>query len=110
VIALADNIDAKAIVAETRSGATALQIASQRPMIPLIAVTNDLRTAQQLTIVYGIKSYVRPVDPDAAQKLSDWLLSIDVFKKDQLVIMVSGRHPGVPGGTDTIRVRALGVQ
>lgn len=107
VISLAESIGAKAIVAETKSGATALQIAARRSTIPLIAVTNDVRTAQQLAIVYEVKSYVRPVDREAAVKLTNWLRENKVLNKGDVVVTASGRHPGVVGTTDTIKVRVL---
>lgn len=107
VINLAKHIDARAIVAETKSGSTALQIASQRPETALIAVTSKVRTAQQLAIVYDIKSYVRPDDPQAAIKLTEWLRQNKVMSSGDVVVMVSGRYPGVAGETDTIKVRAL---
>jgi len=107
LISLAESIGAKAIVAETKSGATALQIASRRPDIPIIAVTSDTRTAQQLAIVYDVKSYVRPADRLAAQKLTDWLQSNEVLTKGDIVVTASGRYPGVVGTTDTIKVRIL---
>jgi len=107
VINLAENIQAKAIVAETKSGATALQIAAQRSKIPLIAVTSDKRTAGQLAIVYGTRSYVRPVSALAAAKLTDWLQAHRLFNKGDIVVTASGRYPGVVGTTDTIKVRVL---
>jgi len=107
VITLASNIDATAIVAETKSGATAKQIASLRPEHALIAVTSEVRTAQQLALVYGVKSYIRPDDPQAASKLTDWLRENKVLKSGEVVILVSGRYPGVIGTTDTIKVRVL---
>lgn len=107
VLDLAEGINAKAIVAETKSGATALQIASLRPNIPLIAVASDVRVAQQLAIVYATKSYVRPVDARAATKLTNWLHQNNVLKKGDIVVTASGRHPGVVGTTDTIKVRVL---
>lgn len=107
VVELAANIEAKAIVAETKSGATAVTIASHRAEIPLIAVASDSRTAQQLALVYGVKSYVRPVDPLAAQKLTDWLRKNKVLAKGDIVVTASGRYPGVVGTTDTIKVRVL---
>ena len=102
-----DNINAAAIVAETKSGATALQIASERPSIPIIAVTDTDRTAQQLAIVYDIKTYVRPVSKQAARRLSDFLRQNEVLKKGDIVVLVSGEYPGVVGTTDTIKVRQL---
>lgn len=107
IISLAESIDAKAIVAETKSGATALQISSRRPDMPLIAVTSDTRTAQQLTIVFGVKSYIRPVSPAAAQKLTDWLREHKVLHRGDVVVTASGQYPGVVGTTDTIKVRVL---
>lgn len=107
VLALADNIGAKAIVAETKTGNTALQISAYRPDIPVVAVTSEVRTAQQLALVYGVKSYIRPDDPQAAIKLSEWLQKNKVLETGDIVVMVSGRYPGVSGETDTIKVRKL---
>lgn len=107
VIGLADSIGARAIVAETKSGATALQLASLRSNQPIIAVTSVKRVAQQLAIVYDIKSYVRPDDPLAATKLTDWLLRNKVLAKGDVIVTASGKYPGVVGTTDTIKVRVL---
>jgi len=107
IISLSESIQAVAIVAETKSGATALQIAAERSEIPLIAVTDDARTAQQLAIVYGVKAYVRPVSKLAAMKLTDFLRSSNVLKKGDIVVTASGQYPGVVGTTDTIKVRQL---
>ncbi len=107
VISLATNIQAAAIVAETKSGATAIQIASERSEFPLIAVTDDIRTAQQLALVYGVKSYLRPASSEAALKLTDFLRHENILKKGDIVVTASGRHPGVVGTTDTIKVRQL---
>jgi len=107
IISLSESIRAAAIVAETKSGATALQIAAERPETPIIAVTDDPRTAQQLAIAYDVKSYVRPVSKHAASKLTDFLRETDVLKKGDIVVTVSGQYPGVVGTTDTIKVRQL---
>ena len=107
VISLADSIQAKAIVAETKTGATAIQIACERPGIPIIAVTDVERTANQLAIVYDIKAYVRPAGPSAASKLTDFLRKNKVFKKGDIIVTASGQYPGVVGTTDTIKVRQL---
>jgi pyruvate kinase len=107
IISLSESIQAAAIVAETKSGATALQIASERPRIPLIAVTDEPRTAQQLAIVYDVKTYVRAATREAAAKLTDFLRESKILKKGDIVVTASGQHPGVVGTTDTIKVRQL---
>lgn len=107
VLRLANDIKADAIVAETRSGATALEISSKRVEIPLIAVTSDVRVANQLAIVYACKSYVRPVDKLAAEKLTNWLHTNRVLSTGDVIVSCSGRYPGVVGTTDTIKVRVM---
>jgi pyruvate kinase len=107
VITLAQNIDARAIVAATKSGATAREIAARRPDTPVIAVTDVPRTAQQLTLVYGVKSYVRPAAREATHRLTDWLRENKLFHAGDVVVTVSGRYPGMVGTTDTIKVRVL---
>ena len=107
VIKLSHGVQASAIVAETSSGATALQIGAHRSQVPMIAVTPRLRVAQQLALTYGTKSYCRPVHKQAATKLTNWLLQNKVLNKGEIVISVSGKYPGVVGTTDTIKVRVL---
>ncbi len=107
IIDLADRVNAKAIVAETKSGATALQIATRRPHRPVVAVTSQHRVAQQLAITYGTKSYVRPDSKQAATKLTNWLQRNKVLKAGDIVVTASGQYPGVVGTTDTIKVRLL---
>lgn len=107
IIHLADALEASAIVAETKSGATALNIAARRPNRPIIAITSTSRVAQQLAILYGCKSFVRKEEHLQTQKMADWLTTHNVFKKGDVIVTVSGQYPGVVGATDTIRVRAL---
>lgn len=107
ILNLSENVGAKAIVAESKSGSTVLQIAARRPEVPVIAVTSEPRVAQQLALVYGTKSYVRPADRLAATKLTNWLKQKRVLKSGDVVVTASGKYPGVVGTTDTIKVRVL---
>lgn len=107
IIELAGVTRAVAIVAETKSGGTVLQVSAKRPSIPIIAVTSTDRVSQQLAIVYGTKSYVRPDDKLQATKLTNWLHRNKVLKKGDIVVTTSGQQPGVVGATDTIKVRVL---
>jgi pyruvate kinase len=107
VINLAEAVEAKAIVAETKSGATALKIAAYRPKLPIISVSSSVRVAQQLAIVYGTKNFVRKDEQKQAMHLTDWFHQKKLFKKGDIIVSASGMHPGVVGTTDTIKVRVL---
>lgn len=107
IITLADSLHVAAIVAETKSGATVFKIASRRSKHPIIAITSTPRVAQQLAIVYSVKSFVRKDQHLQAQKMADWLKTKNVLKAGTVVVTVSGQHPGAVGMTDTIKVRAI---
>lgn len=108
-VSLAKQLDAAAIVAETKTGATAANIASHRPGLPILSVTSSSRAAQQLALTYANKSFVRPDGETAGLSLARELKESGFFGDQQklTIVIVSGRQPGLVGGTDTIRVRVL---
>lgn len=108
-VQLAQQLRVDAIVAETKSGATAANIAAHRPNLPIISVTSVPRTAQQLALKYATKSFVRPDGERAGLDIAKELKAMGYFGDVEkvTVAIVSGRQPGLAGATDTIRVRVL---
>lgn len=105
---LSEQLGVDAIVAETKSGATATNIAGYRPNLPIIAVTSEPRVAQQLSLNYANRSYIRPDGERAGLDIAKELKTEGFFGHDPAtVIVVSGRQPGLVGATDTIRVRVI---
>lgn len=107
VLTLADQIKAAAIVAQTKSGKTALSIASHRPNMPIVVVTSTPRVASQLALMYASKTFLREDTESVGENLAHWLKDQNVFAADDRVVIVSGAQPGLIGGTDTIKVRVL---
>jgi len=108
-VKLAQQLKVSAIVAETKSGATAANIAAHRPNLPIISVTSEPRAAQQLALSYANRSYLRPDGERAGVELAKELKADNYFGTSDpvTVAIVSGRQPGLTGGTDTIRVRVI---
>jgi len=107
-VSLAEQLGVDAIIAETKSGATAANIAAHRPNLPIISVTSEMRAAQQLGLSYANRSYVRPDADEAGFDLAKELKAEGLFGEGIAnVIIVSGQQPGVVGTTDTIKVRVL---
>lgn len=108
-VKLAEQLQVQAIVAETKSGATAARIASHRPELPIISVTSSQRAAQQLALTYANKSFVRPDGEKAGITLARELKEKGYFDDDEVVriVLVSGQQPGKVGGTDTLRLRTV---
>ncbi len=105
-VTLAGQLQADAIVAETKSGATSFSIASHRPSLPIISVTSSPRVAQQLALLYANKSFCRPDGERTGLDLAKQLRANN-FLPGTLIVLVSGQQPGLSGATDTIRVRRL---
>lgn len=108
-VSLAWQLKVDAIVAETKSGVTAANIAAHRPNLPIISVTSDQHAAQQLALRYANKSFVRPDGEKAGLELARELKANGFFgdQKTVYITIVSGRQPGLVGATDTIRVRLI---
>lgn len=108
-VKLAEQLQVAVIVAKTKTGATAAAIAAYRPNLPIVSVTSDVRTAQQLALCYANRSYVRPDDANVEYALCNELRETGYFGTDEpvRVAIVSGRTPGVAGTTDTIRMRVI---
>ena len=104
---LAAQMHANVIVAETKSGATAAQIAAHRPTRPIVSVTSDKRVAQQLALLYANKSFQRPDGERTGVELLKELVANEYLPATTTAVIVSGRQPGLVGGTDTIRIRTI---
>lgn len=107
VMTLSHQIKASAIVAQTKSGVTALSIASHRPNMPIVVVTSTPRVASQLALMYASKTFLREDEEGVGANLAQWLKDQSVFARGDRVVIVSGKQPGLIGGTDTIKVRVL---
>ncbi len=106
-ITLAQITGAKAIIAETSSGQTARSLASFRPPVPIIAITHNQATYQQMALLWGCKSFYADSPKEAAAKVIAQLKKAGNIKRGEAVVIASGQRPGVSGETDTVRVEVV---
>lgn len=107
---LARLLNARALVAYTRSGTTARQLASRRQPVPLFAFTTTEAIRNQLAMVWGIDSFVVPAARDTdeiMEQVNDAMLGAARCAGGDRVVVVAGTPPGVPGNTNLIRVLEL---
>lgn len=108
-ISLAKQLSAEALIVETKSGAMAMNVSAHRPNLPIICVTSEVRTAQQLALRYASRPYIRPDASEAGFEIAKELEARGYFGDGQVtLVVVSGEHPGQIGSTNTIKVRRLG--
>lgn len=104
---LASELSARAIIAETSTGATAVNVGAYRPDMPIICVVDNQKVAQKLALNYASRPYVRANELGAAEKLAEELKAEGYFGEDPVtVVLVSGHNPQ-PGKTDNIQVKTM---
>jgi pyruvate kinase len=108
---MADFLDAKALVAFTKSGDTARRLSRYRAVQPILAFTSEPATRNQLTLSWGVETFVVPHvnHTDEMVELCDQELSrLGRFQPGDTMIITAGSPPGIPGTTNMVRVHHLG--
>ncbi|MEV0777829.1 pyruvate kinase [Streptomyces sp. NPDC050433] len=108
---IADFLGGKALIAFTESGDTARRLSRYRTCQPILAFTTDAATRNQLSLSWGVESFVVPHvnTTDAMVDLVDAeLLKLQRYNESDIMIITAGSPPGVPGTTNMVRVHHLG--
>jgi pyruvate kinase len=104
-------VGARALVAFTRTGATVRTLAAQREPIPLYAFTSEPCVRSQLSVVWGAETFVVPgvhTTDEMVAAVDRAMLELGRGKPGELVVLVAGTPPGIPGSTNALRVHRLG--
>ncbi|SHN32048.1 pyruvate kinase [Actinacidiphila paucisporea] len=108
---LADFLDAKTLVAFTKSGDTARRLARYRVPEPVVAFTTDPSTRNYLALTWGVEAFVvEHVDTtdDMVKIVDREMLKLSDYTDGDTVIITAGSPPGVSGTTNLVRVHHLG--
>jgi pyruvate kinase len=103
----ASQVGAKAIVALTESGSTALWMSRHMVRIPIYALTSRLSTQRRMTIYRN----VRPLLVDTSADRDTALLQAEQHLKERGIVqsgdvyaITCGEPMGTPGGTNTLKI------
>jgi pyruvate kinase len=105
---VAVTIDAKAIIAFTMSGSTAMRLARQRPTVPVIAVTPDRQIVRCIMLGWGVLAYEvdQKVDEfgDLVELAYRYALASKVAEPGDKLVMVAGLPMSQPGKTNVLHI------
>jgi pyruvate kinase len=108
---VAETIHAAAVVTYTTSGSTALRAARERPAVPILALTPELRTARRLAIVWGVHC-LHTDDatdfPDMVAKACAAARDEDFARLGDRIVITAGVPFGTPGSTNVLRIAWVG--
>lgn len=106
------SLDAKAIFTFSRSGTTARLLSRLKPKMPVVALTTDEATYNQLALLWGVHPVLcenpcSSVD-DAFHYASQCGLGLGIVSYGDLVVLTAGSPLWVPGTSNTILVDSIG--
>jgi len=103
----AHHLKAKAIVALTDSGSTALWMSRHNVRMPIYAVTSKLATQRKMTLYRNVRPLHMETSTDRdtalAQAEAD-LKSRGVMQSGDVYAITVGEPMGQPGGTNTLKI------
>ncbi|TIC88595.1 pyruvate kinase [Nocardioides sp. GY 10113] len=108
---VAHRVDAKYVVAFTTSGDAARRLSRLRSRIPVLAFTPHARVRSQLALSWGVETFrtgeVEHTD-EMVRQVDEQLLRIGRVSEGDLVVIVAGSPPGIPGSTNALRIHRMG--
>lgn len=104
---VAERVDAKYLAAFTVSGDTPHRLARLRSEVPIMAFTPLPKTAQELTLCWGVQSYVTPeyTNTDAmVDSVQSALTDLGLVQHGDRVVIVAGNPGRHSRQTNSLRV------
>lgn len=108
---IGERLNARALVAFTRTGDTVRRLARLHTRLPVLAFTPIPEVRSQLTLSWGVETFLVPwADTTDAmlRQVDASLLEIGRFAAGELVVIASGSPPGTVGKTNLLRVHKIG--
>jgi len=107
----ANHLGAKAIIALTESGSTALWMSRQRTDIPIYALTRHESTRRRVTLYRGVYPVSFDVVSTAREKIQHAAMQALQLSGDlqagDLVLFTQGQQEGVRGATNTLQILSV---
>lgn len=106
----AEQLDARAIIAETTSGKAARRVSKFRPRQMIIAATPKLRTYHQLALCWGVYPLLVPTADTMTELLSKTIVCAkekDLLKRDDIVVLTGGLPLNTRGSTNMLQVKVV---
>ena len=101
----------KFLVAFTQSGDSARRMSRLRSPIPLLALTPEVGTFHRLALSWGVEPLLVPSvehTDEMVKQIDSVLLDSKRAAVGDLIVIVAGSPPGIPGSTNAMRVHRVG--
>lgn len=111
-VKMAEDLQAKAILAFTHTGYTPKLLSKLRPSVPIIAISDMESTCRRLCLYWDIfadcKNWDTVLDADLLENIDKYILENTDFKKGERIIIIGSIPKLITGRTNFIRVHRIG--
>jgi len=113
-IRMAEDLNAKAILAFTHSGYTPKLLSKLKPTVPVFAISNTPQTCRRLNLYWGMRTGVADcdtvLDRNMLNQIDKILKQITDLKNNDTIILIGSIPKLITGRTNFIRVHTIGSQ
>ena len=105
------TIGAQVLAAFTKSGDSARRMSRLRSPIPILALTPDTATYNQMALTWGVEPLLTPLvttTDEMVKQVDTILIESKRVAIGELIMIVAGSPPGIPGSTNAMRVHKVG--
>jgi pyruvate kinase len=106
---MAHQVHAKAIVAFTTGGTTALRLSKYRPRQPILALTPSEHVMRRLSLLWGVLAIRKPPLKNLEEVFaiaSESAQEAGVARKGELIVITAGLPLTIPGSTNLVKVHS----
>jgi pyruvate kinase len=108
---IGQQLDVRYLVTFTQGGDSARRMARLRSPIKHLVFTPEPVVRSQLSLTWGIETFLTPMvqhTDDMVRQVDALLMENGRASKGDLVVIVAGSPPGIPGSTNALRVHRIG--
>jgi pyruvate kinase len=109
-VAAVDMLGAPLVAVFTKSGFSARVVASKRPAVPILALTDEARTFRQLALVWGVVPELVPHCADydeMMERTKSVVVSRELADNGDRIIVTAGVPFDMPGTTNLLKVETV---
>jgi pyruvate kinase len=107
---IVNDISAKLVAVWSQTGTTARLLSKERISVPILALSADQRTCNQMSLHYGVIPRCQPIPENIdmfAQIVDHYIISRKWAQAGENVVLVVGQRIGIAGATNAVIVHTI---
>lgn len=110
---IVNDISAKLVAVWSQTGTTIRLLSKERLNVPVLALSSDRRTCNQMSLLYGVIPRCQPIPEDIdqfTQIVDNLIISRNWARIGDKVVLLTGQPIGSAGATNAVIVHTVGAE